>query len=249
MLFHFMNQLKFYMLKASKIRKHHEANYKNRNVIRFADRMFFWEDKGRLIERLEASIKKDEKTYFYKAYEAKNIIKMCKKVHYKAGVECLMICDEDKYIKILTYDSINKRFRVEREFFVHRDFATNDDLDALEHFYYVDGILYNNYQSYVLQERGTERGDLSVDITSEHFSESTTRFPLCSVDYIITQLQYTSEEAKSCQLLLVPPLNSSRIKTSAEEFDIKPVEYFLQSDNSFVIKVIILSMTKYVIKL
>ena len=86
-MFHFINQLKFIMLKSSKVRNHKETNYGTRNIIKFAERLFFWEDKGRSIDRVECSVKKDEKTFFYKAYDAKNVIKMCKKIHYKQGVE------------------------------------------------------------------------------------------------------------------------------------------------------------------
>lgn len=86
-MFQYSNQLKFYMLKSGKIRKHHESNYGKRNIIKFKNRMFFWEDNGRTIDRVECSIKKEERAYFYKAYDAKNIIKMCKKTHYHPGVE------------------------------------------------------------------------------------------------------------------------------------------------------------------
>ena len=177
-MFHFVNQLKFVMLKSLKVKKHHEANFKTRNIIKFADRIFIWEDKGRGIDRIECSVKKDEKTFFYKAYDAKNVIKMCKKIHYKPGVECLIISDEDKYVKILSYDQINKRLKVEKEYYVHKLFATNDDLDGLENFKYCNGILYSNDVSYILQKRGSEKGDLPIEVTSENFKVNSRKFPL-----------------------------------------------------------------------
>jgi len=165
-MFHYLNQMKFDMLKSSKIRKHYEANYHRRNIVRFADRLFFWEDKGRSIERLECTIKKEEKTYLYKVYDAKNVIKMCKKTHYIPNVECLIISDEDKYLKILSYDSINKKLKVEKEFYVEQFFAIGDDLSSLESLQYTNNILYNNHEAYLLQERGTERGDMSLEVTA-----------------------------------------------------------------------------------
>ena len=57
MIFQFTNALKFYMLKSSKTRRNQEASYKQRNIVRFKDKMFFWEDKGRFIDRMESNIK------------------------------------------------------------------------------------------------------------------------------------------------------------------------------------------------
>mmetsp|Transcript_12932 Transcript_12932/g.14848 ORF Transcript_12932/g.14848 Transcript_12932/m.14848 type:complete len:242 (+) Transcript_12932:1773-2498(+) len=78
-MFHYLNQLKFYYMKTGKIKKSVEKRYAIRNVIPYVDRLFFWEDRGRVIERLEIPIQKDEKTLLHKVYDAKNNIKLCKK--------------------------------------------------------------------------------------------------------------------------------------------------------------------------
>lgn len=75
-MFHYMNQLLFYYLKSGKVRKHIDKKYSKRNIIQYDKRLFFWEDRGRSIERLETPISKDEKNFFYKAYDAKNVIKV-----------------------------------------------------------------------------------------------------------------------------------------------------------------------------
>ena len=75
-LFHFSDELKLYYLKSGKIKKSFNKALKRRNIIHFKKRTFFWEDKGRVIERMDNKIPKDEKHYFYKTYEAKNMIKV-----------------------------------------------------------------------------------------------------------------------------------------------------------------------------
>lgn len=74
--FHYLTQMKFYYIKTGKIKKHEDRRLNKRNIIQFNDRIFFWDDKGRTIERLETPIAKDEKQFFYKAYDAKNVIKV-----------------------------------------------------------------------------------------------------------------------------------------------------------------------------
>lgn len=74
-MFHFLDQLYLYWLKSSSMNRPFPKQLKKRNIIEFDNRIFFWEDKGRAIDRLEHTIK-NEKTYFYKAYDAKNAIKV-----------------------------------------------------------------------------------------------------------------------------------------------------------------------------
>ena len=50
-------------------------------------------------------------------------------------------------------------------------------------------------------------------------------------------------------MLLAPPLNSHKFKTSGEKYDVRPLEYFLAEDNSYVIRVIIESAFQYYIAL
>jgi hypothetical protein len=76
--FHYMHQLKFLYAKSGKIKMSSDKMLKKRNIIYFKNRLFFWEDRGRYIERLESPIAKDESTFFHRVYEAKNTIK----VHY-----------------------------------------------------------------------------------------------------------------------------------------------------------------------
>ena len=37
--------------------------------------------------------------------------------------ECLLIADEEKFVKILSYDTGNKKFKVEKEFYVDEYFS------------------------------------------------------------------------------------------------------------------------------
>jgi UDP-3-O-acyl-N-acetylglucosamine deacetylase len=116
---------------SGKITKHIDRNLYKRNIIQFSNRIFIWEDKGRVIERLEYPIQKGEKSFFYKAYDAKNIIKLCKKVEYLENKECLLVSDEDKYVKILSYDDTNKKFKVEKEYFVSQYFGQNQSVATI----------------------------------------------------------------------------------------------------------------------
>jgi len=63
-------------MKSGKIKKSFDKKLEKRNIIQFQERTYFWEDKGRCIERMDNNIQKDEKNYFYKAYDAKNVIKV-----------------------------------------------------------------------------------------------------------------------------------------------------------------------------
>jgi len=45
-----------------------------------------------------------------------------------------MICDEDKYIKILVYDPNTKKFKIEKEYYVHNSFGAYEDLSAMENY-------------------------------------------------------------------------------------------------------------------
>ena len=75
-MFLYRNKLIFYLLKSGIIRKELEWNYSKRNVIHFKDVIFFWEDYGRSIERIDLPVKKEEKEFFYKCYDAKNSLKV-----------------------------------------------------------------------------------------------------------------------------------------------------------------------------
>jgi len=166
-MFHYLNQVKFYYLKSGKIKKQYDKRFAIRNIIPYQDKIFFWEDRGRVIERLDIPIAKDEKQFFYKVYDAKNAIKLCKKATYLGkgySQDCLLVWDEDKYIKILIYDSQNKKFLIENEYFVGNSFAIYDEPNILENYWYSNGILYNNFSSYLLQERGTEKDDIEISV-------------------------------------------------------------------------------------
>lgn len=80
--------------------------------------------------------------------------------------EALMICDEDKYIKILIYDPNTKKFKIEKEYYVHNSFGAYEDLSAMENYCFSNGILYTNSNSYLLQERGTEKNDIEIQVSS-----------------------------------------------------------------------------------
>lgn len=134
-MFHYLNQVKFYYLKSGKIKKQYDKRFAVRNIIPYRDKIFFWEDRGRTIERLDIPIAKDEKQFFYKVYDAKNAIKLCKKSTYTENgynQDCLLICDEDRYVKILIYDLQNKKFSVEREYYVSSSFAMYEEPNILE---------------------------------------------------------------------------------------------------------------------
>ena len=168
-MFHYLNQVKFYYLKSGKIKKQYDKRFATRNIIPYNERIFFWEDRGRTIERLDIPILKDEKTFFYKVYDAKNAIKLCKKTTFLINgyyEDCLLIWDEDRFIKILYYDTQNKKFRVEKEYFVSSSFAVYDEPNILESYWYWNGILYSNTDSYLLQERGTEKEDIAIQVKS-----------------------------------------------------------------------------------
>ena len=89
---------------------------------------------------------------------------MCKKTYFTPYKECLLICDEDKYAKILVYDKINNKFNVEKEYYVSEEFGTQD-LNSLENYQFSNGMLYNNFETYLLQERGTEKEPIMIDVS------------------------------------------------------------------------------------
>lgn len=163
-MFHYLNQLKFYYMVSGKIKKHIDKNLNKRNIIQFASRLFVWEDRGRMIERLETPIQKDEKLFFYKAYDAKNVIKLCKKVEYLPHKECLLISDEDKYVKIISYDETNKKFKIEKEYFVSPSFGVNESVASMSSYSYSTEMIYSNNETFLLQERGAEKAEYAIQI-------------------------------------------------------------------------------------
>lgn len=150
-----------------------------------------------------------------------------------------MLCDEDKYIKILSYDDVNKKFKIEKEFFVNNYFATNDDLNILENYSYSNGMLYNNNECYLLQERGTERIDTDTFISDDNgiFRIGTPSFPLCSNDFVLRLLQpndYSYTHKAPFFLYLSPPLNSHRAKNGPAYGN--ELEFFSHSDPKKIIR-------------
>ena len=150
------------------------------------------------------------------------------------------MCDEDKYIKILSYDDVNKKFKIEKEFFVNNNFATTDDLNILENYSYSNGMLYNNSECYLLQERGTERVDTDTAISDVNnmFKDGAPSFPLCSSDFVLRLLNprdsYDSSQKAPFFLYLSPPLNSHKSKNGPAYGN--DIEFFSHSDPRKIIR-------------
>ena len=89
---------------------------------------------------------------------------MCKKVDFHPNKECLLISDEDKYIKIISYDPNNKKFKLEKEYFVSQFFG-NESLSQLSTMCFNNGVLYSNNGTYLLQERGMQKNEMEVNIS------------------------------------------------------------------------------------
>jgi len=167
---HYNNVLRFFIPQTSKIKKVIEGTYGINNIIRFRDRMYFWEYDGRCIYWIDTSITKDDKAYIRKVYDAKNGIKLCKKNPSPGYSEALMITDEERYLKILEYDTNKKKLTVKNEYYAHYYFGCYEYYGSnLSTYQYVDGILYNNYEAYLLQERGTEKDDIRICNTVKSF--------------------------------------------------------------------------------
>lgn len=166
---------------------------------------------------------------------------MCKKTDYLPHKQCILICDEDKYVKIMSYDEVNKKFKVEKEFYVDQYFAQSDDLNNLETLCYTNKMLYSNNQSFMLSERGVDKNE---DVTQmqepKQFMYGTPNFPLVTHEHVIRLVQpndYGYGQKGPFELYLSPPLNSYKIMNSARDIYNEHVEYFLHSDTSKIVRI------------
>lgn len=158
--------------------------------------------------------------------------------------------DEDKYVKVLMYDEDTKKLKTVKEYFVSQTFGMNEDLNTLEQFHYSNGLLYNNTDSYVLQERGTETESIQIAIKVDTFKQNPASFPLCSDQFILKLIDRDANpygfgfgyggvpnqnrENKNYELYLAPPLNSRKIVNAPEWSGY--IEFFLHSDDSIIIR-------------
>ena len=92
---------------------------------------------------------------------------MCIKISYIPNKEWLLIWDEIKYAKILSYNRNTKKFDVEKEYFVNDNFGHiyGEPLDGIQ---YSNGMLYSNSNTYLLQERGTEKNTIIVSVSEKY---------------------------------------------------------------------------------
>jgi hypothetical protein len=158
---------------------------------------------------------------------------MCKKVEFLPHKECLLISDEDKYIKILSYDPNNKKFKLEKEYFVSQFFG-NESLNQLSTMCFNNGVLYSNNGTYLLQERGMQKNELEVMISEpEQFDYNTLHFPLVSSRYCIKQI--TNYEDRANELYISPPFNSHKVANSQQ--DKFTPEFFSPDDSSKLIRI------------
>ena len=53
----------------------------------------------------------------------------------------------------MSYDEVNKKFKLEKEYFVDKEFGLNDDLNYLETYCLTNKMLYSNDRSFLLSVR------------------------------------------------------------------------------------------------
>ena len=104
----------------------------------------------------------------------------------------------------------------------------------------MNGILYSNRSSFLIQERGSEQGMILLENTSKSAQDYVTKFPLISPDYMLLQLydegDYYEQQKNCIKLYIAPPINSKTIKISDDLYG-GSKQYFLYSDDNYVIDI------------
>lgn len=161
---------------------------------------------------------------------------MCKKTFFVPFAEWLLISDEDEFVKIISYDEANKRFRVEAEYYVHKGFGRFEDMSTLETFMFGNQMLYSNGKSYMLQRRGTERTEYDFVVDElDKFQAKTSSFPLCSDSYVLMLIKPDQNKSEPYQLSLFPPYNSQKAIHAPGENNY--TEFFMEGDQDKIIRV------------
>ena len=79
-MFHYANQLKFFLPAINQDKKTIHKNFDPQDVIRFVGMVFFADPEGREIYSMSSFIDKNDKDFINRVYESKNKIMLFKKV-------------------------------------------------------------------------------------------------------------------------------------------------------------------------
>ena len=116
----------------------------------------------------------------------------------------------------------------------------------------INGIFYSNRYSFLLQERGSEQGMIVLENTSKNAQDHTAKFPLISPDYMLIQLydegDYYEQQKNCIKLYIAPPINSKTIKISEDYYGLSN-QYFLYSDDNYVIDIEVYTTLPTTVKL
>jgi hypothetical protein len=202
-----------------------------------AEAMFFWKDKGDKMEMLKLPYDPNSSKSVTKVYEAEEDIRYAR-LTYIDGKEYIALVDQAKYVKILRFD--DNKCTVFKDYFVDTYFSSYSDVNSLKCYSYCNGMIYSSGGGNILQEKGKEKeGKFSSLYYSQYSLDySTTKFPMCSEDFVLYQLseEWNSAYTESMQyLMLAPPMNSYRIK-QREIIQSKCAEFFLHFDDKYIVQ-------------
>ena len=90
-LFHYANQLKFFLPAINQDKKTVHLSFEPKNIIRFVSTVFFADPEGREIYCMNTFIDKNDKDYVNRVYESKNKIMLFKKIWTNDYIASMMI--------------------------------------------------------------------------------------------------------------------------------------------------------------
>ena len=95
-MFHYLNRVEFYDSRTDKVVHKISLRLGKRNIVKFEEdasdakntsNIFFWEDNGRFIERLQLPVSGNLKFKTFNAYNSVDSIRLCKKIYYEQDDE------------------------------------------------------------------------------------------------------------------------------------------------------------------
>ena len=192
---HTRNYLVILSLKSKNLNFEIKKTVNKANVIHMKKNksIIFWNNNGDKLEMMRLPYDPSNGNTITKAYEANDEIKLCK-LTIIDGKEFLALIDEPNYVKILKIEDSNiqklNKISIYKDYFVHMYFSAINDIKMMKNYGYCKGMMYTSSGTTILQEKGMEKKEKfnPFNYRQYSFNKNTTKFPMCSEDFILYSL-------------------------------------------------------------
>jgi len=208
------------------------------NIIKLKgfDALYFWEYDGNYIEMMPLPFDHLSKDPLIKVFVTSGKMKFAKTTMID-GIEYLCICDEERYIKILTIEE--NRMLLHKEYFVDNNFGKHSDNNSFKSSSLYNSMLYSSSGWYSIQEKGEEQEDkFSVlECLSQNINKANIKFPMWTEGFNLYSLNIDwdeNHESSRHHLLLWPQMNTYTME-QREMKDTENQEMLLHFDENFIV--------------